>query len=121
MCSFVQTFCSKLAILRNLFVCHDKFSTILASIVGYELCRPEKKLNLGGTQLHNSIMVLFKTLCRHCELCNCVFVYLCRLKLLALGFSLQCFTMPNKGETVILKPGVLRHAATDASGCAGWI
>ena len=31
-----QTFCSKLAILRNLFVCHDKFSTILASIVGYD-------------------------------------------------------------------------------------
>jgi len=31
-----RTFCSKLPICRNLFVCHDKFLTILASIVGYD-------------------------------------------------------------------------------------
>ncbi len=33
---FGATFCSKPSICPNLFVCHDKFSTILASIVGYD-------------------------------------------------------------------------------------
>ena len=35
-----------------------------------------------------------------------------KAKSLRLGFSLQCFTMLNKWETLILKPGVLRHAQT---------
>ena len=47
---FCATFCSKLAILGNLFVCHDKFSTILASIVGYEFV-PFENFKTGGRRI----------------------------------------------------------------------
>ena len=48
-----------------------------------ELWRPEKKQNLGRTQLRNSTMVLFQKFFPHWELWNCGIEELRRLKLLA--------------------------------------
>ena len=61
-----------------------------------ELWRPEKKLNLGRTQLRNSTMVLFQKFFPHWELWNCGIEELrrrsWRLKLLAL----LCFSAPTR-------------------------
>ena len=48
-----------------------------------ELWRPEKKLNLGRTQVRNSTMVLFQKFFPHWELRSCGVVELRTLKLLA--------------------------------------